>query len=98
MPHTFSSSVVGVSFRGAQVREVVKNQLNVGDQLQLVADPENEYDDTAVAVYYDDLHIGFIPRGENQQLFKALTEGGEAFAEITMFENSIKPLVDVTIL
>lgn len=97
MPSTFTSSVVGVSFRGGQVRDLVKS-LNIGAQFQLQADPTNEYDSNAVAVYYDDMHIGFLPRGENEATSEHLLDGGEAFAEITMFENSIKPIVEVTLL
>lgn len=88
--------VVGVTFRPAQVKNIVKS-LNIGDEVQLQADPENEYDSTAVAVYYDDTHIGFVPKEQNTELFKRLTDGCVATGEIIMFENSLKPIIEINV-
>lgn len=92
----FTCPVVGVSFRGGEVRNLVKS-LNIGDTLTLRADPENEYDSSAVAVDYLGTHIGFIPKGENAETFEHLMNGGTAEGEITMFETSIKPIIEVTL-
>lgn len=40
--------------------------LKVGTSLNLVREVDNKFDPYAVAIYYKDTKLGFIPRGENQ--------------------------------
>lgn len=87
-------TMVGASFRPASAKEVLK-QLKIGDTLQLVADPDNEYDATAVACYYAHHHLGFIPRDSNSALFAVLTDGAEISAEIIAFESVLKPVLEI---
>lgn len=87
-------TMVGATFRPAAAKEVLK-QLKIGDQLELRADPDNEYDSTAVACYYAHHHIGFIPRDSNSALFAVLTDGAEISAEIIAFENTLKPVLEI---
>ena len=49
--------------------------LKVGSQLQLVRERENRFDPHAVAIYYEDYKLGFIPRGENELIAKFLDLG-----------------------
>lgn len=51
----------------------VWEQLNVGTQLKLMAEPDNRFDPYAVGVLFhakdnEDYLLGYIPRGENKQL------------------------------
>lgn len=48
---------------------LVLNELNVGDRLQLVAESDNPHDSEAIAVYYEDTKLGYIPSDENHVLF-----------------------------
>lgn len=41
-------------------------ELKVGTPLHLVREEENKFDPYAVAIYYEDTKLGFIPRGDNQ--------------------------------
>jgi hypothetical protein len=86
--------LVGATFRPTEAKEIVRG-LHIGDKVQLQADPTNEYDSTAVAVYYDDVHIGFIPRDSNSALFAVLMDGAEISAEIIAFENTLKPVLEI---
>lgn len=86
--------MVGATFRPADAKEIVRG-LHIGAQVQLVADPNNEYDTTAVAVYSDDVHIGFIPKESNSALFAVLMDGAEINAEIIAFENTLKPVLEI---
>ena len=43
----------------------VFEKLKIGKELLLKAEPENRYDPEAVAIYYQDKKIGFVPRSEN---------------------------------
>lgn len=87
-------TMVGAAFRPAEAKDIVR-ALNIGDRVQLIADPDNEYDTTAVAVYSDDVHIGFIPKESNSALFAVLMDGAEISAEIIAFENTLKPILEI---
>lgn len=87
--------MVGATFRSASAKEVLK-QLKIGDRLELKADPNNEYDTTAVACYYAHHHLGFIPKESNSALFAVLMDGAEISATIIAFENSLKPILEIS--
>lgn len=86
--------LVGSTFRPPSAREALK-QLKIGDKLDLRADPDNEYDSTAVAVYYAHHHVGFIPKESNSAIFAVLMDGTEISAEIVAWENSLKPVLEI---
>ena len=44
------------------------NELKVGRKLRLVCEEDNRYDPNAVAIYYENYKLGYIPRGENQMI------------------------------
>lgn len=46
----------------------ILKELNKNDLLDLVREPDNEYDDCAIALYHNEHKIGFIPREENMIL------------------------------
>ena len=54
---------------------MVYNSLKVGSQLRFVREAENRFDPYAVAIYYDEYKLGFVPREENAQLAKFLDLG-----------------------
>ena len=51
--------------------------LKVGSRLQLVRERENRFDPHAVAIYYGEYKLGFIPRGENELIAKFMDLGYE---------------------
>lgn len=87
-------TMVGASFCPAEAKEIVRG-LHIGAKVQLVADPNNEYDPCAVAVYSDDVHIGFVPRDSNSAVFARLMDGEEIEAEVVAFESSLKPIIEI---
>lgn len=93
--HMLTVTMVGATFRPDEARSALK-QLKIGDKVTLAADPHNEYDSTAVAVYYAHHHIGFIPKESNSALFAALMAGEEIEAEIIAFETSLKPVLEIS--
>ena len=44
------------------------NDLKIGSPLLLVREDENAYDHDAVAIFYGDTHIGYVPSSKNEQL------------------------------
>ena len=59
---------------------VVFNELKIGTPLLLVREDENAYDHDAVAIFYGDTHIGYVPASKNEHLASMLDLGyGELF-------------------
>ena len=53
----------------------VFGELKIGVKLHLVVEPENRYDVKAVAIYYKDKKLGFVPRSHNREISKFLNLG-----------------------
>lgn len=53
--------------------------LKIGTKLDLVREEDNRFDPYAVAIYYKDLKLGFIPRASYQEISKYLDRVGEIF-------------------
>lgn len=51
------------------------NKLHIGTKLDLVREEDNKFDPYAVAIYYEDYKLGFIPRGSNHDISKYLDMG-----------------------
>jgi hypothetical protein len=63
------------------------NQMKEGDLLELVREPDNEYDPCAIALNWNNHKIGFIPAEDNDMLSKLLDIGiPEFIAEITFLQ------------
>jgi len=43
----------------------IKRNLNIGDRLQLIAEPDNEHDAQAVEVWFGAYKLGYLPRELN---------------------------------
>ena len=55
--------------------ENIFEKLTVGTELQLVAEPKNEYDKYAVAIYFNEYKLGFVPQNQNKTISKFLNLG-----------------------
>lgn len=55
---TYAMRLAGVTHGGRQ--EIVK-RMEQGDRLEIVREPENEYDKNACAVYWRECQAGYIP-------------------------------------
>lgn len=75
--HLFDFSIAGFTYwDGCMVLE----ELRPGMKLDLVREQENRFDPYAVAIYYGEHKLGFVPRKENHQLSKFLELGhGDIF-------------------
>ena len=70
----------------------VFEDLRIGTQLLLKAEPENRFDPNAVAIYFEDEKIGFVPRDENEMLSKFLNLGHNLFeAKISQISPEAHP-------
>ncbi len=95
------STLVGVSFRPASAKEIVK-ALSTGDELFLEHEPSNPYDSNAVKVYSDEsfddeFFIGYLSRESNAETAEHLANVGEYNCEIVSFLNTMKPHLKITL-
>ncbi|MDR3245998.1 MAG: HIRAN domain-containing protein, partial [Prevotellaceae bacterium] len=47
-------------------------ELRIGTKLILKAEPTNQFDAYAVAIYYNDTKLGYVPREKNKEISKFL--------------------------
>jgi hypothetical protein len=50
-------------------------KLKIGKKVRLQLEEENKFDARAVAIYYNEFKLGFVPRSENRILYKLLKTG-----------------------
>ncbi|WP_343031819.1 HIRAN domain-containing protein [Secundilactobacillus folii] len=72
--------------------DVIDN-LTLGQPVQLVLEPDNPYDPQAIAIYFKDVKLGYVPRYQNDLLSKLLFYGyGELLeARIQMADLQAEP-------
>lgn len=82
------SSVAGFQFhRGDKVWP----SLSVGASLALMREPNNSHDANAVAVYYQNHKLGYVPRGENSAIAQMLDRGERLEAKIIKLSEGEDP-------
>lgn len=61
-----SKKLISFHIRGFQYWDgaLVLDKLKAGNELSLCAEPDNPHDPQAIAVYYDDTKLGYVPAGE----------------------------------
>jgi hypothetical protein len=67
----------------------VFGELKIGAELDFVVEPDNKYDTYAVAIYYKDHKLGYVPRGTNKYISKFLNFGHTDLFEVKI--NRISP-------
>ncbi len=68
---------------------IVLDQLKIGKELSLVLEDENKFDAYAVAIYFGEHKLGYIPRGANREISKFLEMGYNDIFEVRI--NRITP-------
>jgi len=59
----------------------VIDKLKLGTPVTLVSEPDNPFDPNAVAIYYEETMIGYIPRVKNYKISQMLYFGHEDLFE-----------------
>lgn len=72
--------VAGVSFRPG-AREHFPKLLD-GEALQLVPEPQNPHDRSAVAVYDGAMHLGYVPRADAPAVSQAMAKSRAVSARL----------------
>jgi hypothetical protein len=68
--------------------EVIE-ELKIGSELSLVAEPDNPYDNEAVAICYKGKKLGYVPKDKNSEISKFLFFGYGEFFE--SYINRVSP-------
>ena len=70
----------------------VIDDLLLGTKVDLRCEPDNPHDPEAVAIYYDDIKIGYIPAAKNSLFFTLLYYGHDVFeARVNMIDKNVHP-------
>ncbi len=73
------SPVAGFQFHEG---EAIWSSLNAGAKLSLVREPFNPHDENAVAIYFRDEQLGYVPRSENVAVAQMMDRGERLQARI----------------
>jgi hypothetical protein len=65
--------------------------LHVGDDVQLVAEPDNPHDPWAVRIEHRKSRIGYLPRTHNEAVSRLLQQGASVRCTITKVDASAPP-------
>ncbi len=65
------------------------NELKIGTELTLLREENNKFDPYAIALYFNEHKLGFIPRDSNKEINKFLEQGHDDIFEVRI--NRISP-------
>jgi len=83
--HFANFHIAGFTYHnGVDVFELLK----IGTKLSLKAEPKNRFDPNAVAIYYRENKLGFVPKSENEMLRKFLNLGYSDIFEVKISQVS----------
>ena len=71
--------------------ESVWLRLSEGDLLQLLREPDNPYDRRAIAVYWSESKLGYVPRAANTAVSQMMDRGERLTARIMRLRESRNP-------
>ena len=71
--------------------ETVWPRLSAGDSLQLLREPANPYDRRAVAVYWGESKLGYVPRAANTAVSQMMDRGENLAARVKRLRDSRDP-------
>lgn len=91
---SLNTKLVGAKYRGEDVVALVE-LLDVGTELVLQREAENLYDRLAVKVLHENIHIGYIPKQDNEELSSAMDAGRQFICTITGFLTHDSPALQI---
>ena len=94
--HLANFNIAGFTFyEGAMCFE----QLKIGKKLKLILEETNGFDPRAVAIYFKNKKLGFVPRNENRIIYKLLKVGLNCLeARIQMVDGTELPEGQVRVI
>lgn len=74
LERTIPTVLVGGNFKGAVAIDAM-SRMTTGSVIKLQREPDNPKDPRAVACYFLNTHVGYIPRQTNPRIAEALDRG-----------------------
>lgn len=93
---TYLTPLMGASFRPTEIKDAIRG-LEVGDELRLERDHENEYDENAIQLVTDDgVFLGFVRKELAAELAPILDDDGtEFYARVIGQAGTLKPDLEI---
>ena len=66
-------------------------EMQVGDPLDLIREPENRHDRNAIRVAWRGHQLGYVPRAENRAVAQAMDQGDKLVARISRLSEHPNP-------
>jgi hypothetical protein len=83
-----SSPLAGFQFHAG---DALFAQMQVGDRLALVREPDNPHDPNAVRVEWRQVKLGYVPRRDNPQVARQIDLGAALEARISRLREARNP-------
>lgn len=83
-----NQSIYNFSVAGFQYRPLFSyfyNSISSGDELELRLEPSNLHDKLAIAIMWNNIHIGYVPRPINTTISYEIKSGKKASAHVVKF-------------
>lgn len=92
-------SVLNTDIAGVYYQKPKKfaQDISENDNIILKREPENEYDNLAIALYYKNLKIGYIPKAKNEVIAKLIDAGKQFSGKIVKKINNNDYDIQLTI-
>lgn len=75
------------------------DELKIGKKLSLQLEENNGYDKRAVAIYFNEFKLGFVPRAENRIFYKLLKVGLNCIdMRVQMVDSTEHPEVQIRVV
>lgn len=84
--HYLTTHIAGFSYWDGCI---VLEELKTGLELTLIREKDNAFDPYAVAIYYNNSKLGFLPRGDNHEISKFIEMGHSDIFEVRI--NRLSP-------
>lgn len=75
--------IAGTSFRQL---DKVENKLTSSVALSMKREPQNEFDEFAIALWFEDTKVGYIPKNKNEVIARLMDAGKLFYATIEASE------------
>lgn len=73
-----------------QLKQII-NDLEEGYELDLVPEPDNKFDPNAIAIKYDEVMLGYVPKKFSAEVSAMIESGKEMVCSVTILNRTAKP-------
>ena len=72
--------IAGTSYR--KNIDQIEPSLNPGQMYRMVREPENKYDEFAIAIFFEDFQLGYVPAAQNEIIARLMDAGNMFFCKL----------------